>query len=297
MEETKKYADYRIGNCCFRVQGEKPVRAVKGLSGFGVFAIAEQQKPEFELLLDESKEVPAGGKKLYESAADRVRSIFYMLPDGHLLELHHEDGCSLYMRSVTGAHCLCLQGDLSPQLLRFALWIGYGLMTVHSRRIAVHSSCIVRGGKAFLFLGESGTGKSTQASLWKEHISGAVLLNDDSPIVVAEKEEVWVYGSPWSGKTPCYKQERYPLGGCIRLLQAPYNRIWSLPRLQAFAAIHPSCPPEFAYDGRLYDGITDTLDRILSCVPFYRLECLPDKGAALLTYTTLFGKDYEKDSE
>ena len=52
-----------------------------------------------------------------------------------------------------------------------------------------------------------------------------------------------VYGSPWSGKTPCYKAERYPLAGCVRLSQAPYNKIRRLNTLQAYAALHPSAPP------------------------------------------------------
>ena len=34
-----------------------------------------------------------------------------------------------------------------PQLLRFALWTGYGVMTARSRRIALHGSCIVHRGK------------------------------------------------------------------------------------------------------------------------------------------------------
>ena len=164
-------------------------------------------------------------------------------------------------------------------------------MTCTKGTIAIHSSCIVSEGNAVIFLGESGTGKSTHTRLWRENIPGALLLNDDSPIVrVLEDGTVWVYGSPWSGKTPCYKQERYPLAGCVRLRQAPYNKIHKLHLLKGYAALHPSCPPEFAYDERIYSHISSTLGAILKVVPCWWLECLPDAAAAQLSYNTIFNR-------
>ena len=156
--------------------------------------------------------------------------------------------------------------------------------------LAIHSSCIVYKNKAVLFLGESGTGKSTHTRLWREHIDGAVLLNDDSPMIRVEDGKVWAYGSAWSGKTPCYKNERYELKACVRLSQAPYNRMQKLSVLQAYGAIHPSCAPEFAYDDALYDEVSRTIGQILSVVPFYHLACLPDGEAALLSCRTIFGE-------
>ena len=181
-----------------------------------------------------------------------------------------------------------IKGNFSPYLLRFGLWIAYGLLTLKNSTVAIHSSCIIYKDKAVLFLGESGTGKSTHTRLWREHIAGAVLLNDDSPIIRIENGKAYAYGSPWSGKTPCYKQERYELKGCVRLSQAPYNAIKKLSVLQGYGAIHPSCPPEFAYDDTLYDLVSEVISGILSAVPCYHLACLPDKDAALLSCQTLF---------
>ena len=147
-------------------------------------------------------------------------------------------------------------------LCRFGMWVAYGLMTLSLDTLAIHSSCIVYRNKAVLFLGESGTGKSTHTRLWREHISGTNLLNDDSPMVRVEDGKVWVYGSAWSGKTPCYKNERYELQGCVRLSQAPYNRIRKLSVLQAYGALHPSCAPEFAYDDGLYDEVSRIIGMI-----------------------------------
>ena len=145
---------------------------------------------------------------------------------------------------------------------------------------------VVHAGRAVLFLGESGTGKSTHTRLWREEIPGARLLNDDSPIVRIVAGVPTAFGSPWSGKTPCYRNESYPIAAFVRLKQAPHNRIDRLPVIQAIGALLPSCPPAFAYDAALQDNICNTLSQLLARVPVYQLECLPDAAAAQLSFRT-----------
>ena len=90
-------------------------------------------------------------------------------------------------------------------LMRFGLWIMFGI-AISPEAIAIHSSTIECEGRAVLFLGESGTGKSTHTRLWQEHIPGARLLNDDSPIIRMYQGQATAFGSPWSGKTPLLPQ-------------------------------------------------------------------------------------------
>ncbi len=172
-------------------------------------------------------------------------------------------------------------------LYRFTLWMIFGMEAVVSGAIPIHSSTIVWRDRAVLFLGESGTGKSTHTRLWRETIDGAFLLNDDSPVVSADGT---VFGSPWSGKTPCYRNEHYPIAAVVRLSQAPHNRICRFDRVEALGAMLPSCPPPFAYDEELQDAVCATLSQLISTVPVYSLECLPDADAALLSCKTVFGE-------
>ena len=144
---------------------------------------------------------------------------------------------------------------------------------------------------AVMFLGESGTGKSTHTRLWRENIDGAFLLNDDSPLIRCTDGIPTAYGSAWSGKTPCYINRSYPIRAIVRLSQAPHNRIRRLGTIQALGALLPSCPPAFAYDGRLQDNICDTLSAVLAKTEVYHLECLPDADAARLVCSTLFGEN------
>jgi hypothetical protein len=177
-----------------------------------------------------------------------------------------------------------------PYLMRFGLWIMFGIVIAPLGAIAIHSSVVVKEHEGVLCLGESGTGKSTHTRLWRENIEGARLLNDDSPIVRMIDGKCIIYGSPWSGKTPCYVNKHVPARAFMRLSQAPHNKIYRLPALSAIGAILPSCPPAFAYDNALQDHICNTVSEIISCTPVYHLECLPDAAAAELSYSTIFGK-------
>jgi hypothetical protein len=178
-----------------------------------------------------------------------------------------------------------------PYELRFMLWVAYSLVALPYDAVAVHTSVIMNGGKAYMFLGESGTGKSTHTRLWRQHIEGSELLNDDSPILRIEDGEAVVYGSPWSGKTPCYKPLRLSLGGITRLSQAPHNKMRRLSTLEAMGALLPSCPPNFAYDDNLTDGMCAIISSVIAPVPVFHLECLPDEQAAQLSFAKLTGND------
>ena len=278
---------YQIAGHLFEVSGEKLCESVARIEGFRPFEVAEGE-PVFGFQEGKVTDVPEMAKVEYTLEYEGVKGTFGRTAEGFRLNLQPEAEGAFDVWFREGETVVYLGGNWSMLLYRFALWVAYGLMTLRRDTLAIHSSCIVYQDKAVLFLGESGTGKSTHTRLWREHIEGAVLLNDDSPIIRVEEGKVWAYGSAWSGKTPCYKQERYELVACVRLSQAPYNRIQKLSVLQAYGAIHPSCAPEFAYDDALYDEVSRIIGQILSVVPCFHLACLPDREAALLSCQTLF---------
>ena len=278
---------YQIAGHLFEVSGEKLCEAVAQIEGFRPFEVPEGE-PVFRFQEGKVTDVPEMVRVEYTLEYEGVKGTFGRTAEGFRLNLQPEAEGAFDVWCREGETVVYLGGNWSMLLYRFALWVAYGLMTLRRDTLAIHSSCIVYQDKAVLFLGESGTGKSTHTRLWREHIEGAVLLNDDSPMIRVEEGKVWAYGSAWSGKTPCYKQERYELVACVRLSQAPYNRIQKLSVLQAYGAIHPSCAPEFAYDDALYDEVSRIIGQILSVVPCYHLACLPDREAALLSCQTLF---------
>ncbi len=169
-----------------------------------------------------------------------------------------------------------------------ALMLLFAFASAPFSALEMHASVVTHGGRGFLFLGKSGTGKSTHSRLWLEDISGTELLNDDNPVLRVVDGVARVFGSPWSGKTPCYKAQDVPVGAIVRLSQAPQNCIERLSTVQAYASVMASCSG-FRPIRSLADAQHETLSQIAQQVPCYHLECLPDAAAARLCQETVDG--------
>ncbi|RRD80436.1 hypothetical protein EII14_02120 [Alloprevotella sp. OH1205_COT-284] len=168
-----------------------------------------------------------------------------------------------------------------------AVMIAYAFAGAQHGVLLIHSSVPMKDGKGYLFQGKSGTGKSTHCRLWLENIDDTELLNDDNPALRLDKDgEVYVYGTPWSGKTPCYKNIRQKAGGFLRLHQAPHNKIRQYSKVEAFASILSSCST-MIWDKLSYDAICNTVSGIAARVPAFDLECLPNREAAELSHAHL----------
>lgn len=160
-----------------------------------------------------------------------------------------------------------------------ALMVLYALATANRQTALFHSSVVSSDGRAYMFLGKSGTGKSTHSRLWLQYIKGTELVNDDNPVVRRMADGFRVFGSPWSGKTPCYRAVSYPVGGIVLLSQAPYNAIRRLRSIEAYAALVPSISGK-RWDKRVAEGLHETEDLLAGEVKVWHLECLPDEAAA-----------------
>lgn len=163
----------------------------------------------------------------------------------------------------------------------------FAFATARKQTLLMHSSVTVKDGNAYLFLGKSGTGKSTHSRLWIDNIEGCELLNDDNPVLrIGDDGMVRVYGSPWSGKTPCYRNLVYPVKAIVDLHQAKKNQIRRLPLVMAYAAMYVSFSG-YRFIKDMADGLHATNERIVSTVPCYALDCLPNSEAAFLCYQTV----------
>lgn len=149
--------------------------------------------------------------------------------------------------------------------------------------ISIHASSVAVGGRAFLFLGKSGTGKSTHARMWLRNIPGSHLLNDDNPALRVVDGEVFAFGTPWSGKTPCYRNESFPVGGIARLVRSDVDIFTKKDDVAAFVALLPSCSVVRS-DTALHSRLCDTITKIIELTPVGVLECLPDDEAAIVCY-------------
>lgn len=176
---------------------------------------------------------------------------------------------------------------LSDRLIMIAFSLASGAIGC----LKVHASVIEQSGKALLLMGVSGTGKSTHSRLWLQYISNCSLINDDEPIIrLSPSGQVRVYGCPWSGSTPCYRNVSAEVKAFVQLKQAPYNALHRLSGRESFTALYSSC----ATLSSLPHTISNTLDNvlnILSQTPVYHLDNLPNYAAVQLTHALLTSND------
>lgn len=190
--------------------------------------------------------------------------------------------CSADYRSVELKVKKTISRRLVVSTVDNALMVLYALATANKDTLLMHASVTVREGKGYLFIAPSGTGKSTHSQLWLKCFEGTHLLNDDNPVIRRNSRagnRFYVYGSPWSGKTPCYINEEYPVGAIVKIYQAPYNKIVRLEGIHAYIALTSSVSGK-RWDKTLADGLHNTLNSAAQEIGLFRLDCLPDIDAA-----------------
>ncbi|MDR2823994.1 MAG: hypothetical protein LBB41_02195 [Prevotellaceae bacterium] len=172
-------------------------------------------------------------------------------------------------------------------MIYYALRWACCLAFLQRQILGFHSSTIIHEEKSVLFLGKSGTGKSTHSQLWLNNIADVELLNDDAPFVQIVENKVVTWGSPWSGKTPCYKNKSAATAAFVLLQQAPENKIRKLTLYEALTVLLGSSRFYYFNDEFFTDRNYEILSEILKRIPVYHLECLPNTDAAQLVMETL----------
>lgn len=171
--------------------------------------------------------------------------------------------------------------------LNNSMMLIYTMSTAAHSTLLIHSSTIENGGKAYMFLGKSGQGKSTHSDLWVKHIASSTLINDDNPIIrITPDGTATVYGSPWSGKRPIYKNVHYPIGGFAAIEQRKENSIKRESIPAAFGILLSSCST-MKFDKDIHLQICSTISKVLASVTVHTLYCRPDAEAAQISSSTL----------
>ena len=190
--------------------------------------------------------------------------------------------CSLLITNKDFDNCYCaLNGNYNMRCfgLNNALMMVFAFASSRRQTTLIHASLVRQNGYGYAFIAKSGTGKSTQVSMWLRHLPGCDLMNDDNPIVRIIDEKAYIYGSPWSGKTPCYRNVKAKLGAITQIDRAKVNSVDKLTPVEAFAVLLPSCS-SMKWDLDIFNNICDTITKLIETTGIYTLHCLPNKEAA-----------------
>ena len=261
----------------------EPFRTAESLSG-GLF---------FQLTVDDSLQPKREGR-------ERIRT-FDTGNGDTVVDRYPDGGYQFIIKDIRGGECCLLQAnkdfsncqcalngnyDMRCFGLNNALMLVFAFAGSHQQTLLIHASLVRHNGRGYAFIAKSGTGKSTHVSLWLRHIPNCDLMNDDNPIIRIIDGQPYIYGGPWSGKTPCYRQVKAPLGAVTRIDRAPENSIEKLPPIEAFASFLPSCS-SMKWDSDIFNAICNTVTKVVETTGIYTLHCLPDKEAAILCHKTI----------
>ena len=149
-----------------------------------------------------------------------------------------------------------------------------------------HASALALDGRAYLFCGPSGVGKSTHAALWRDLFGGRVtMLCDDKPWLRVRPEALTVYGSPWDGKHRLNTNASAPLAAFCFLEQAPDNRIEPLTPQAAVSRLLAQL--YYWTDAREAETVLRLAQPLLRRASLWLLRCAPTPEAARLAHDAL----------
>lgn len=154
---------------------------------------------------------------------------------------------------------------------------------------ALHASAVETKGAAVLFSAPSGTGKSTQARLWKESIPKCTVINDDKPLLEPTEQGIFVHGTPWSGKDVVNKNKRVPLKAIAFVEQAAHDVVGELTPLERIRHLfrntyRPS-------DSELAQINLSLIDKLVGSAWIVRFACTMEDSAAKTLYRYLYLED------
>ena len=150
----------------------------------------------------------------------------------------------------------------------------------------LHSSCVAVDGKGYLFTANSGVGKSTHTSLWKEYLGErAEIINDDKPAIRYQNGKFTVYGTPWSGKNDESANKSAAVSAVILLER---GESFSIEKVSGSDAVERILPQLLHYISVSSAEIQfDLVDKILSEVPVFIMKCTPDIECAMSAWEYL----------
>lgn len=162
-----------------------------------------------------------------------------------------------------------IASDTPANAADYFLRVVFALLAYRAGGLMINAAGVVRNGRAFLFFGHSGAGKTTVARNSPQDL----ILNDDLIVLMPSADGWTAHGSPFTNPTqtrPSHKSA--PAAALFRLVQSPKVYVEPLEGAYAMAELLASIP---VLNGSPEPPL-DRCQEILRAVPAYRLHLLPD---------------------
>ncbi len=152
--------------------------------------------------------------------ADEYILLFPMTPQLREAHLSKDASCAQF-------YCIPPYTDEFRENLFHAIRMVYLYLAQKHNMMVIHSASLLYQGKAWLFSGPSGTGKSTHTNLWNQLFDTPILNGDLNLLSIGNGQPV-IHGLPWCGTSGISDTGTYPLGGITILKKAPGDTVEEL---------------------------------------------------------------------
>lgn len=161
----------------------------------------------------------------------------------------------------------------SPYSLDSVIRILHTLILAEQGGMLMHASSVAHGGRAWVFTGVSGAGKTTISRLAPPD---AHILTDEMSFIRPQDGHYLAHGTPFSGELGRPGENLHaPLAGVFLLAQGADNRIDPLSPTEAVRALMANIL-YFARDDALTARVFDNAIALAARVPVRRLTFAPD---------------------
>ena len=182
---------------------------------------------------------------------------------------------------------VCVLPDAARKPLRIWQYLAIEDLLLKEDVLILHSAGILYQKKAILFSAPSGTGKSTQAELWKRHRPDVRGLNGDRNLLY-EREGIWYTGGlPWHGNAADCRNTETPLGAIAIVHRSPSDAAKLLPPAKQYTALYSQITVH-TWDPAACAQVWSLIGKLIRAVPVIRLDCTMQPSAVDALESYLF---------
>lgn len=148
---------------------------------------------------------------------------------------------------------------------------------IRKQSVILHTCFTNIGGRAVLFSGQSGCGKSTQGDLWVKH-RGASVMNGDRSVLDFSGDAITANGFPVCGSSGICNAAELPVKAVVFPVKSQENRAQRIGVMQAFSLLYREMTVN-VWDRAMQEQTMTLCERLASAVPVFLLYCTISEDA------------------
>ncbi len=275
---------FKIANITFQIESEESFVIDEGIQCFCVNEESETADVIYKIFVDEEFE-NVSGKILYQGAGRVI-----LEKPGQECRIHFLPGTQIPFAYVLGDEIHLLERCFPNRVLSviFMELLALEKYLLSEQALVLHSAYIICEGKAVLFTAPSGTGKSTQANLWKQY-KKAEIINGDRSIIQVNGDCVEAHGIPFCGSSGISVNQTAPIAGIVILGQAKENSIEHCKHSVSIKKLFSECSVNY-WNRDFVNEALNVIEKIVEKIPVCHLKCDISEEAVEVAYEELFHK-------